>query len=83
MKQLQKFRVKRAFGTRRVGDIITPTGMHRDELKACGWIEPYVDPEPEPVSVPVVAVETADEPEPETAAIIVPQRRRGRPRHGR
>lgn len=81
MKQLQKFRVKRAFGTRRVGDIITPTGMHRDELKACGWIEPYDEPAPEPAPV---TVETATEPEPEAAAIIPePRRRRGRPRHGR
>lgn len=51
-----------------------------EEVAAWGLAEPapVVDPEPAPV-----VVETADEPEPETAAIIVPQRRRGRPRHGR
>ena len=90
MKELQKYRVIRAYGPYRVGDIIQPTGMLRDELRACGRIEKYEEPVaavvPEPVVVddisddePDVLVEAAVEPEPETTEL--PRGRRGR--HGR
>jgi len=89
MKQLQKFLVKRAFGTARVGDIVQLTGMRRDELKALGWIKPLPE-EPAPVAAPVVA---APEPEPEPERepveavaededVETATRRRGRPRKG-
>ena len=75
---MKKYRVKSAYGIYRKGDIITPTGMLRDELLMCGRIEamPEPAPAPEPVPEPVEdisddepdpLVETATEPEPETA----------------
>lgn len=89
MKELQKYKVIRAYGQYRVGDIIQPTGMLRDELRACGRIvkleeTPAPAPEPEPIDdisdeEDDVLIETATEPEPITTAI--PSGRRGR--HGR
>lgn len=91
MKELQKYRVIRAYGPYRVGDIIQPTGMLRDELRACGRITkvedepPAQDPaptqEPEPVEdiideEPDPLVVAATLPIPETAAR--PAGRRGR-----
>ena len=86
MKELQKYRVVRAYGPYRVGDIIQPTGMLRDELRACGRIvkhdepAPATTPEPEPVDdididEPDVLVEAAAVAPVETAA-----RTTGKPR---
>ena len=83
MKELKKYRVKRAYGMLRVGDIVTPTGMRRDELKNYGFIEavpdaPVVEPDPEPE---IVIVEEAVTPRAWTAE--APRRERGRPRNAR
>ena len=88
MKELKKYRVKRAYGMLRVGDIVTPTGMRRDELKNYGFIEAVPDA---PAPAPVVA-----EPEPEPEPVLIeeavtprawtaeaPRRDRGRPRNAR
>ena len=89
MKELKKYRVKRAYGMLRVGDIVTPTGMRRDELKNYGFIEavpdapapaPVVEPEPEP-EPEAVLVEEAGMPRAWTAE--APRRHRGRPRNAR
>lgn len=60
MKELQKYRVVRAYGPYRVGDIIQPTGMLRDELRACGRIVKHDEPTPEPEPVDDIDI---DEPE--------------------
>lgn len=91
MKEIQKYRIKRAFGVYRVGDIIQPTNaMWRDELKTNGWIEKYVEPtvEPEPEPAPVDDIsDDEDDVLTETAVVFdtltadLPRGRRGR--HGR
>lgn len=45
-----KCKVILAFGTYRVGDIIEPSGLYRDELKSRGFIQPVVElpKQPEP-----------------------------------
>lgn len=50
---MKKYRVKQAYGVYRKGQIITPTGMLRDELLMLGRIEPVPD-EPTPKPAPVV-----------------------------
>ena len=68
---MKKFRVIKAYGMYKVGDIIYPTGIMRDNLVAGGWAERVDEPEPR-------AVETAlREPHVETATV---KRKRGRPR---
>jgi len=52
-----KVRVKLAFGNYRVGDILEPAALYRDELLARGFVE-----------VVKAAPETAQAPAPETAA---------------
>jgi hypothetical protein len=64
-------RVRVAFGSYRVGDVIYPTGVYRDQLRARGLIEieaaPVVEAAPAEETAEAVAAETA-------------VRRRGRPR---
>ena len=50
---MKKYRVKQAYGVYRKGQIITPTGMLRDELLMLGRIEPVPD-EPAPKPAPVI-----------------------------
>lgn len=92
MKELQKYRVIRAYGPYRVGDIIQPTGMLRDELRACGRIEKYEElpAEPAPPVEPEPIDDISDDEDDvladaavETAAVAPEQiaaRRPGRPR---
>jgi hypothetical protein len=69
-------RIKVAFGGYRVGQTIYPTGVYRDQLKQCGFIELIPDaPEPEP------ALERAEAPERETATVDGARRRGRPPRH--
>ena len=68
---MKAFRVIRVYGFYKLGDIIYPTGIMRDNLVTGGWAEPVEQPEPR-------AVETAlREPAVETAVV---KRKRGRPR---
>lgn len=71
---MKQYIVKRAYGTHRVGAIIEPTGLTREELLSMGYIAPYTPP------APVVVAE----PEPEVIEAVAPVqqaiRRRGRPR---
>lgn len=64
-----KCKVIVAFGTYRVGDIIEPTGVYRDSLKARKLIE-IVEDRTAPLVECAVAVE------PETAAAPAPKRRK-------
>ena len=45
---MQKFRVKVAYHYHRVGDVIEPTGIWRDQLLRGGFIEPIVSVDTRP-----------------------------------
>lgn len=62
IKQPINFRIKRAYGFYRVGEIIQPTGAFREGLIAGGWIEPVGEP-----------VETAVRPSASTATATMPE----------
>lgn len=68
-KQSPKCRIKVAYSTFRVGEIIQPGAMLRNDLLRRGWIE--VMEEEQPVASVAVAELPSDEP---------PVKKRGRPR---
>lgn len=79
MKELPKYRVIRAYGTFRKGQIIQPTGMLRDELIFARVIEKVVEEKkPEPVVEPPAPAPEKVQPEVATRPVFESTARFGR-----
>jgi hypothetical protein len=49
VKKQQQFRIRLAFDSYRVGDLISPTGLYRSSLISRGFIEPVIEQPTKPL----------------------------------